>query len=93
MHIFIHSSLILGQDKEGAGSMYGSYADYRGETEPVYQEYYPDADGELVNKGQLESVANWPKQPLDIGQVAGVAVDASGRPVVFHRAGRAWEAK
>ena len=73
--------------------MYQGYPYYPDEVEPGYGEYYPDADGALVNPGKLESVANWPKQPLDIGQVAGVAVDGSSRPVVFHRADRVWESR
>ena len=73
--------------------MFQGYPDYSDDVEPAFAEYYPDADVALVNPGKLESVANWPKQPLDIGQVAGLAVDGSGRPVVFHRADRVWESR
>ena len=34
---------------------------------------------------------HWPRRPLHVGPVSGVAVDAQDRPVIFHRANHSWE--
>lgn len=36
-------------------------------------------------------VPNWPNPSITMGQVSGVALDNSGRLLVFHRASNTWD--
>lgn len=38
-----------------------------------------------------KAVKNWPKVPLHLGQVSGVAVNSDLQPVIFHRGDRVWD--
>lgn len=38
-----------------------------------------------------KAVKNWPKVPLNLGQVSGVSVNSHNQPVIFHRADRIWD--
>lgn len=38
-------------------------------------------------------VENWPKTNHKLGQVTAVSIDTQGKPVIFHRADRYWNAK
>lgn len=37
------------------------------------------------------AVRNWPKVPLNLGQVSGVSVNSASQPVIFHRSDRIWD--
>ena len=42
--------------------------------------------------GRAENVDDWPAQDVaGLGEVAGVATDLEGNPVLFHRASREWQ--
>ena len=44
---------------------------------------------------RYEEVKDWPKLPpgVQLGEVAGVAVDANGHVMIFHRPGRGFDLK
>lgn len=52
------------------------------------QTRYDVAINRLLDKPQW--VPDWPNQSVKMGQVAGVALDNSGRILVFHRGSHAW---
>lgn len=37
-----------------------------------------------------KEVKNWPKTPLNVGQITAVAINPEGNPVIFHRGSRVW---
>ena len=50
--------------------------------------YFVD-DADL--QGRLKQVRKWPRSPLQVGQVGGLAVEQNGDVSVFHRGSRKWE--
>ncbi|XP_043194709.1 peptidyl-glycine alpha-amidating monooxygenase B-like [Amphibalanus amphitrite] len=59
---------------------------------------YSQLDGVLDSMMEVPDVpspmaeGHWPRRPLNVGPVSGVAVDTLDRPVIFHRANHSWEA-
>lgn len=53
---------------------------------------YEDVKEEEITKPDRPVlVKNWPKVPLNLGQVSGVAVNSFLQPVIFHRGDRQWD--
>lgn len=56
-------------------------------------EIYREQEREMLSSSppRPKEVADWPKEPLDVGQITAVSINSKGQPVIFHRADRRWD--